>query len=407
MSEFSFYIGIDLGNTKQAICVLDENGATVCRRVVEEHEVLVVIGQAIGEVSASAVAVAVEDRNNVVVEALLDLEFAVHTINPKQADLFRGRMTASGAKDDKRDALVLARALMSDPECFRHLVKRPGDEEQLRTNNHAIEQLDAEYRRTANQLRAAVLRFFPALLSLCEGADEPWFWAMVLMLKDVDHGRRVHRKRIDACLVKHRKRAVTTDDIVTILKLPLLKPSTATSAAGLDLARALIERLQVMKKQQVTFSAKRVALLKELAKPTADGKVSDTAIILTMPGVGPHVAATLVAECGSLLHGDHALLRAIAGVAPVTTRSGRLTRVTMRKACNSRIRDALHHAAFTASIRDEQFKADRARHLANGHSPARALRSIADKMLAILVAMLKARTFYVPKGAVTAQASSA
>jgi hypothetical protein len=79
----------------------------------------------------------------------------------------------------------------------------------------------------------------------------------------------------------------------------------------------------------------------------------------------------------------------------------------MRKVCNSRIRDALHHAAFTASIRDEQFKADRARHLANGHSPARALRSIADKMLAILVAMLKARTFYVPKGAVTAQASSA
>lgn len=409
MSKFSFYVGIDLGNTKQAICVLDENRAVVCQRVVEEHEVLAVIAAAIGGAPPAAVAVAVEDRNNVVVEALLDLGFAVHSINPKQADLFRGRMTASGAKDDKRDAFVLARALMSDPECFRLLEKRTDAEERLRTGNRVLEQLDDEHRRTANQLRAAVLRFFPALLSLCEGADAPWFWALVLLLKDVEHGRRVRRSSIEALLAKHRKRIVTADDVIDVLKRPLLTPSTATSEAGLEQARALIERLRLLKKQRDAFTAKRLALLKELAKPAADGSVSDVAIILTVPGIGPQVAATLMAECGPLLRrGEHSLLRALAGVAPVTMRSGRSTRVSMRQACNPRLREALHHAAFAASVHDERFKADRARHQANGHSTSRALRSLADKMLGILIAMLKDRTPYgAPKAAATAPASAA
>lgn len=409
MLKFSFYVGIDLGNAKHAICVLDRNRVAVCQRVVEDHQVLDVIAKAIGDAPPGDVAVAVEDRNNVVVEALLDVGFAVHSINPKQADLFRGRMTASGAKDDKRDAFVLARALMSDPECFRVLEKRTADDERLRTGNRILEQLDDDHRRAANQLRAAVLRFFPALLSLCEGADAPWFWELVLLLKDVEHARRVRPSTMDALLRKHRKKNVVTADIVAILQRPLLKPSASTGEAALQQARALIERLRLVEKQRRAFVAKRQALLTELAKPAADGSISDVAILLTLPGVGPMVVSTMLAEGGPLLRrGELALLRALAGVAPVTTRSGRSTRVSMRQACNPRLRDAMHHAAFAAGIHDEQFRADRTRHQANGHESARACRSLGDKLLGIAVAMLKDRTLYgAPKKAPPAPASAA
>ena len=42
-------------------------------------------------------------------------------INPKQMDRFRDRFTASGAKDDRRDARVLADSLRTDRRSFRQL----------------------------------------------------------------------------------------------------------------------------------------------------------------------------------------------------------------------------------------------------------------------------------------------
>jgi Transposase/Transposase IS116/IS110/IS902 family len=408
MSKFSFYVGIDLGNTKQAICILDGDKAVVRRGVVEEHEVLGVIAEAIKDALPSAVAIAVEDRNNVIVEALLNGGFVVHSINPKQADRFREWLTAAGVKDDKRDASSLAQALWSHPEPFRVLEKRSDSDERLRTLNRVLEQLEDDHRRAANQLRASVLRFFPALLSLCQGADHPWFWALVLLLKDVEHSRRVRRSSIEALLKEHRKRNVTADDVAEVLNRPSLKPSRATSEAGLEQAGAHIQRLRMLKKQSDDFAAKRAALLKELAKPAADGAVSDAALILTMPGIGPQAASTLLAECGPLLRrGEHSLLRALAGVAPVTMSSGVSRRAAMRHACNPRLREALHHAAFAASVHDEKFKAQRVRLQAKGHTLPRALRTIADKMLAILIAMLRDRTPYGSKAASTAPTSAA
>ena len=43
------------------------------------------------------------------------------SINPKQLDRFRDRLSPSGAKDDRRDAKVLAISLRTDPHCFREL----------------------------------------------------------------------------------------------------------------------------------------------------------------------------------------------------------------------------------------------------------------------------------------------
>jgi Transposase len=60
---------------------------------------------------AEAIAVAIAVPHDPVVEALLERGFWVHAINPKQLDRFRDRFTVAGAKDDRRDARVLANSL--------------------------------------------------------------------------------------------------------------------------------------------------------------------------------------------------------------------------------------------------------------------------------------------------------
>ena len=48
----------------------------------------------------------------------------VYSVNPKQLDRFRDRFCVSGAKDDRKDALVLASALRTDRRRFRRVEPR-------------------------------------------------------------------------------------------------------------------------------------------------------------------------------------------------------------------------------------------------------------------------------------------
>jgi hypothetical protein len=61
----------------------------------------------------------------------------------------------------------------------------------------------------------------------------------------------------------------------------------------------------------------------------------------------------------------------------------------MRYACNGRLRYALYHWARVAATGDPASKTYYAALRQRGHSYARALRSVADRLLRVLIAMLK------------------
>jgi hypothetical protein len=93
---------------------------------------------------------------------------------------------------------------------------------------------------------------------------------------------------------------------------------------------------------------------------------------------------------------DGPALHAYAGVAPVTQQSGRRLLVSMRHACNHRLRNALYyHAMGRGSLPADPIARrhyDRLR--GEGHSHARALRGVADRWVAVLIARLQWGTPY-------------
>ena len=120
-------------------------------------------------------------------------------------------------------------------------------------------------------------------------------------------------------------------------------------------------------------------------------------ILRSVVGVGRVVAATMLAEASRLLAArDYHGLRAQAGVAPVTRQSGRRTLVVMRYACNPRLRHAVHHWGQSAARHDPASRAHYDRLRARGHSHARAVRGIVDRLLRVLIAMLSTGTRYDP-----------
>ncbi len=69
----------------------------------------------------SQVAVAIEVAWGALVGTLSESGFIVFSINPKQLDRFRDRFTVAGAKDDSRDALVLASSLRTDSKSYKRV----------------------------------------------------------------------------------------------------------------------------------------------------------------------------------------------------------------------------------------------------------------------------------------------
>jgi transposase len=163
--------------------------------------------------------------------------------------------------------------------------------------------------------------------------------------------------------------------------------------------RMLLPRLRLADQQHDQLLREIDAQLDALSEDE-QGKTEhrDARILRSLPGVGTVVCATMLAEAWQPLERrDYRELRALCGVAPVTRRSGKQHTVSMRHACSRRLRDAVHFWAGTAMTRDPKAKALYAAQRSRGHTHGRALRGLADRLLGVLLAMLRTGTVYDPK----------
>ncbi len=71
----------------------------------------------------------------------------------------------------------------------------------------------------------------------------------------------------------------------------------------------------------------------------------------------------------------------------------------MRQACHMRLRSAVYHWARVVIQHDELNRRRYAELRKRGHSHGRALRSVADRLLAVACAMLTCRTLFDPQRA--------
>jgi transposase len=332
------------------------------------------------------------------VELLVERGFHVFAINPKQLDRFRDRHTVAGAKDDRRDAFVLADSLRTDRPSFRRVQVEAPHLLMLRELSRTEEALLTEFRRATNQLREQLHRFYAPLLQLCPAADEPWLWALLEMAPTPVHAAGLTEAHVAEVLKTHRIRRVSALDLLKVMQAPALPVAPGTAEAASAHCALLLPCIRVLATQLQTCARQVETVLTALETVEAStASPSDVAIIRSLPGVGRKITAWLFAEAAQpLAERDYQTLRTQGGVAPVTKQSGKRRQVVMRRGCNPRLRTALYHMAHCVAQRNAAFTNLYAALKAKGQSHGRALRSIGDRLLRRLVAMLRERTLYDP-----------
>jgi len=245
-------------------------------------------------------------------------------------------------------------------------------------------------------LREQLRRYFPQALQVTTDVGEEWFLSLWERVPSPRAAERVREATVQKLLRAHRIRKIDAPAVLDALRQPALIVAPGTEKAATAHLRLLVQRLRLVN-QQLRQCHERLDLLLErfgLSGEEADdaGQKSeqrDATILRSLPGVGRVVLATLLSEAATpLRERDYHTLRALCGVAPVTRQSGKRRVVSMRRACHSRLRDALYHWARVATqcdpISKERYAALRQR----GHSHGRALRGVGDRLLYVACAML-------------------
>lgn len=403
--EARWFMGIDWASQAHQVWLGDGRGMKLGERSFEHS------GAGLAEMAnwalklsgapAGAIHVAIEVPHGPVVEHLMERGFRLHAINPKQADRFRDRFSPAGAKDDSRDAHVLGDALRTDPRAFRALSPTEPEVIELREWSRMLEELRQEQTRLANRMRDQLWRYYPQALTLA-GADlaRDWFLELWALAPTPQKAERLRKDTVERLLKRHRIRRIDAAGVLEALRGAPLQVEPATVKAASAHIQQLVKRLALIGRQireaqaSLDLSLDAAGQTQEQT-PGQPQEQRDATILRSLPGAGRIVTATLLAEASDpLRRRDYHALRCLAGAAPITKRSGKSLHVQRRRAANRRLGDALYHWARVASqcepVSQAKYKALRQR----GHSHARALRSVGDRLLAVACAMLQSRTLF-------------
>jgi len=406
-----WFAGVDWASSKHDVTLTDDSGKIIGRRIFEHSgDGLTQMADWLLRESGAMPAdiqVAIETPHGPVVETLLERGFSVYSINPKQLDRFRDRFTVAGAKDDRRDADVLASSLRTDAKAFRAVVPADPEIVELREWSRMAEAHGQDLRRYMSRLRDQLVRYFPAFLALKGDDDAAWKLTLLELAPTPAMARSLPRAKVARLIKAHRVRCHDADELLAILRAPAPAVSDATLAAAKAHVLSLLKSIRLAAEQLKEANATLDKLTDALAEPeeseSGQTKQRDAAILRSSPGMGRTILATLLAETPQAVRErDYHALRCHGGAAPVTRQSGKRRYVVRRLACNRRLRNALYHWARNAIKNDARYRAKYEALRARGHSWGRALRSIADHLLYVTCAMLKAGTLYDPHHATEA-----
>ncbi len=403
-SKPAFFAGIDWATQKHDVCVIDSEGRVLGERVFRaDAEGL---GDLAGWVAsfegdAGDIWIAIETPHGAVVDTLLERDLRVHSLNPKQLDRFRDRFTVSGAKDDRRDARVLADSLRTDLRAFRVLSVIDPRVIELREYWRMTEDLQHDRNRQCNRLREQLRRYFPQALEVETDLSKPWVLDLLTEIPTPAIARKRRRATVDRILRTRRIKRVTADEVLATLRKPAVCTAPGIVEAATAHVKKLIEQLRLTVRQHAECRRALDHILAQLAEHDAGdgraGELRDAAIMRSFPGIGTIVQTALLAGGSRPVEArDYHALRALMGIAPVTRRSGKRRQVLMRQACDSRMRNAAYHWARVASQRDPHWRALYKALRKRGHGHGRACRGVTDRMLSVLVVMLQTRTTYDP-----------
>jgi transposase len=313
----------------------------------------------------------------------------VAIVNPVSAKAF-GTRRLQRVKSDPADARTLAALGMADQPRTREPLAGAELREAARFAMHLVE----EQSRIDNKIGRLIELGFP---ELGQAYDDPTCTSALAVLRLAPTAAALARKRVATLADANRApghRAIGTkkaEQLATLAKDTIAPPELAAQIGfEMELRIAQHDLLE----RQIELAEARVGGL-------LDGELARR--LQTIPGVGPAICATLIAEIGDIQRfSDFDQLVAYAGVHPQEQSSGQKganpeTSWHMAKTGNAYLRAALYRMSVVGLQHNPTIAAHYAHKRAQGKSKMNALGHCMKKSLAIVWGIWRGRHDFTPE----------
>jgi transposase len=224
-------------------------------------------------------------------------------------------------------------------------------------------------------------------------------------------GKRAKTDPIDAAVIAHFVEATKPqlrqlpDETTRLLAELVARRRQIVEMIGMESQRARHVAASRVKKG---FARLRKALEKELVE--LDTEISDHVrgspawaekeeLLASVPGIGPTIARSLIAELPELGTLDRRQIASLAGLAPWTRQSGKWRGKSFIGGGRLNVRGVLFMGAMVAARFNPELKRFRDRLVAAGKPKLVAIIAVARKLLTILNAILRDKTPWQPRNA--------
>jgi transposase len=239
------------------------------------------------------------------------------------------------------------------------------------------------------------------MLGLSDDLAAGWLLDLWTMAPTPAKAMHLRKTSVAQLLKRNRIRRIDAETVLRALREPAINVADGVAEAATIHIGSLVTRLRVVSRELHDAMRKLDELCACLDEPSPTASEhggsgrQDVKILKSMPGIGKIILAILLAEAsGPLSRRDYQALRTLSGVAPVTKQSGKSRMVVRRYAAHVRLRDAVYHWARVAIQHDPR---SHSRYVAlrhRGHSHGRAIRGVADRLLALACTLLQRQTVF-------------
>lgn len=384
------WAGIDSGKRAHHCVVLDTTGRVLLsRRVVNDESSLLELIAAVLALAGEEQVVWATDLNAGGAALLI----ALLCERGQQVLYIPGRIVHHAAatyrgdgKTDAKDARIIA-----DQARMRTDLQpvRSGDQisTDLRLLTSRRTDLVHDRVRAINRLRALMLEYFPALEAAFDYSKKAPL-ILVSGYQTPEAIRRIGLTRLAAWLKKRGCRGSANVARKAVAAANAQRAVLATEAVAAQLVAQLAEQIGVIDVEIARLDERIGERFQQHA---------DAPILLSMPGFGPVLAATFLANTGGDLRAFETVdrLASVAGLAPAPRDSGRISGNHHRpRRFNRRLMRTCYLAALSSLKNSPASRAFYERKRAEGKTHKQALIALARRRITVLWAMLRDRTTY-------------
>lgn len=379
----SVAVGIDIGAYKHAVAVCRAGEREADRRTMQisaDRAGFRELAHWMGQLAEPVSLVVMESSGHYWFNLASHLHRAgipVAVVNPLESKYF-GKRRLQRSKSDKADARTLAALGMHD----QPRVQTPLAQSELREAARFTMRLVREQAQLCQRIQRLIDLGFPELRAAW---DDPTCVSALAVLRKAPTARAVARLRLETLAAL--KRPGEGGRAIGHAKAQHLQALATESVAAPELETQVAFEMRLLI-QQHDFLDHQIAEAEAQLASLLDG---DTARrLMTIPGVGPATAATLLAEIGDIWRFTEVdQLLAYAGVHPKEQSSGQKgarpeTRWTMAKTGNAYLRAAAYRMAVVGITHNPVIRSHYARKRAAGKSSMNAVGHCMSKALSLV-----------------------